>query len=387
MGLGKTFVGSEKLWELNTPYNLVICQKSKINDWMNHFKTYYGDDYQVIRYSQQPIVTIPTDSIIVVNYETAWRRPELKKLRHFTLMLDESSKIKNERSNQSKFILELQPDNVILLSGTPTGGKYEELWSQLHLLGWRINKTVFLNQYTVQEWDDVLGHYKIVGYQHVDRLIRKLHQYGAVFMKSNEVFDLPKQNDVYVKCRITKDYKQFAKDHYAIRDGEEIVGDTAATAKLYLRQFAGVWNPNKLQQVEDLISSTDDRLIIFYNFKAEYETLAALCKKLKRPVATMNGSLKDMSAYETESDSVSLVQYQAGAMGLNLQKANKIIYFTLTDKSELFEQSKKRIHRIGQDKPCFYYYLLTTGSIEWRMLDVLKMRRDYTDKLFEKEGN
>jgi len=74
-------------------------------------------------------------------------------------------------------------------------------------------------------------------------------------------------------------------------------------------------------------------------------------------------------------------------MGLNLQKANKVIYFTLTDKSELFEQSKKRIHRIGQDRPCFYYYLLTDGSVEWRMLEILKMRRDYTDKLFEKEGN
>lgn len=385
MGLGKTFVGSEKLWELNTPYNLVVCQKSKINDWIDHFKKYYSDDYQVIRYSQQPINTIPTNSIIVVNYEIAWRRPELLRLRHFTLMLDESSKIKNERSNQSKFILKLKPDNVILLSGTPTGGKYEELWSQLHLLGWNIKKKVFLNQYTVQEWDDVMSHYKIVGYQHTDRLIKKLHQYGAVFMKSNEVFDLPKQNEIYIKCKTTKDYKKFAKNHYAVVNDKEIVGDTAATAKLYLRQFAGVWNKHKLQQVEDLISSTNDRLIIFYNFKSEYQELLSICKKLNRPVATMNGSLKDMTAYDKQSNSVSLIQYQAGAMGLNLQKSNKIIYFTLTDKSELFEQSKKRIHRIGQNRPCFYYYLLTDGSVEWRMLDVLKMRKDYTDKLFEKE--
>lgn len=55
-------------------------------------------------------------------------------------MLDESSMIKNEKSNRSKFILGLNAENVILLSGTPTGGKYEELWSQLHLLGWNISK-------------------------------------------------------------------------------------------------------------------------------------------------------------------------------------------------------------------------------------------------------
>ena len=42
MGLGKTFVGSEKMVQLGSNVNLVICQKSKIDDWMQHFKTYYA---------------------------------------------------------------------------------------------------------------------------------------------------------------------------------------------------------------------------------------------------------------------------------------------------------------------------------------------------------
>lgn len=29
MGLGKTFVGAEKVWELNNDVNLVICQKPR----------------------------------------------------------------------------------------------------------------------------------------------------------------------------------------------------------------------------------------------------------------------------------------------------------------------------------------------------------------------
>jgi SNF2 family DNA or RNA helicase len=59
--------------------------------------------------------------------------------------------------------------------------------------------------------------------------------------------------------------------------------------------------------------------------------------------------------YDEYNNTVTLIQYQAGSMGLNLQKANKIVYFTPTLSSELFEQSKKRIHRIGQDQTCFYY--------------------------------
>ncbi|MBG9879678.1 SNF2-related protein [Bacillus tropicus] len=380
MGLGKTFVGSEKMWELNTPYNLLICQKSKIDDWKEHFEQHY--DYEVIVFDKQRMEDIPEESVLIVNYERAWRREELLKLNNFTLMLDESSKIKNDKSKQTKFILKLNAENVILLSGTPTGGKYEELWSQLHLLGWKITQKLFLKQFVVQEWDDRNSKYKITGYKNVERLKAKLKQYGAVFMKTEEVIDLPETTDVKVKIPGTKLYKEFKK-HHIVEIGEELlIGDTPAAKKLYLRQLAGSYNENKLQYVKDLVESTNDRIIIFYNFKKEYEALVDLIEK---PISTVNGNLKDLTAYENFENSVTLIQYQAGAMGLNLQKANKIVYFTLTDKSELFEQSKKRTHRIGQERPCFYYYLLTDGSIEWRMLDVLKERKDYTDALFEKE--
>ncbi|HFJ9474209.1 Helicase conserved C-terminal domain-containing protein [Bacillus sp. 5mfcol3.1] len=380
MGLGKTFVGSEKMWELNTPYNLLICQKSKIDDWKEHFEQHY--DYEVIVFDKQRMGDIPEESVLIVNYERAWRRDELLKLNNFTLMLDESSKIKNDKSKQTKFILKLNAENIILLSGTPTGGKYEELWSQLHLLGWKITQKLFLKQFVVQEWDDRNSKYKITGYKNVDRLKAKLKQYGAVFMKTEEVFDLPEATDVKVKIPGTKLYKEFKK-HHIVEIGEGLLlGDTPAAKKLYLRQLAGSYNESKLQYVKDLVESTNDRIIIFYNFKKEYEALVDLIEK---PISTVNGDLKDLSAYEKFENSVTLIQYQAGAMGLNLQKSNKIVYFTLTDKSELFEQSKKRTHRIGQERPCFYYYLLTDGSIEWRMLDVLKERKDYTDALFEKE--
>ncbi|WP_461181827.1 SNF2-related protein [Virgibacillus kimchii] len=381
MGLGKTFVGSEKMWELNTPFNLLICQKSKIGDWYNHFKEHYVE-YEIIIFDKQSFDKVPEDSILIINYEKAWRRTELKKLNNFTLMLDESSQIKNEKSKQSKFILGLDPEHVILLSGTPTGGKYEELWSQLHLLGWKIDKKTFYRHYVVREWDDLNQQYKIVGYKNVDRLKRKLRKYGAVFMKTDEVFDLPATNDIPVKISSTKEYMEFAK-HSIVEIGDELlVGDTAPTKKLYMRQLAGVYNQHKLNYVKDLIDSTNDRIIIFYNYTKEYETLKGLTDK---PVSTVNGALKDLTAYEEQENSITLIQYQAGAMGLNLQKANKIVYFTLSDSSELFEQSKKRIHRIGQERPVFYYYLLTAGSIEWRMKEVLEMRKDYTDELFEEE--
>lgn len=394
MGLGKTFVGSEKMRELGAKVNLVICQKSKIQDWCDHFNVNY--QCEVVDLTTLKIdkfdsfihlcEVIPHTIVGIINYDLIFRRPALAKLRDFTLILDESSLVQNETSKRSKFILKrLKAENVILLSGTPTGGKYEKLWSQCQLLGWNISKTAFWNTYVKYHFEDFDGFpVKIIdGYKNVERLKRKLCEQGAVFMKSNEVFDLPQQIDTNLHCTVSKEYRKFHKDAIVKFDNQEFVGDTSLTKMLYERMLCGFANKEKLNLFKDLLSSTDDRLIVFYNFQNELMKLSEIVIDSDRPLSIVNGDTKDLSAYENFENSVTLIQYQAGAMGLNLQKSNKIVYFTPTLSSELFEQSKKRTHRIGQERTCFYYYLICKNSIETKIYSALKMRRDYTERLFE----
>lgn len=402
MGLGKTFVGSEKLKQLGSKVNLVVCQKSKVQDWVDHFRTYYPE------YKTYDATSAKKDekrsyfygfwltyrngsffpSIIVINYDLLWRRPDLMDLRNFTLMLDESSLIQNPSAKRTKFILKMQPENVILLSGTPTGGKYERLWTQMHLLGWGISRKLYDQTFMIWDYiDNWQTGYKIPvvkGYKNIPRLKDKMREYGCIFMKTEECFDLPQQQDLLIRVDSSADYKRFMKHRYLQRpDGTELVGDTTLTARLYARQLCGQYSKDKLSAVTDLIDSTEDRLIIFYNFTAEMEMLRKICGD--RPVSIVNGSTKDLRAYEQYSGSVTLIQYQAGAHGLNLQKARRIIYYTLPESSELFEQSRKRIHRIGQEQTCFYYIPICRGSIEEKILQALKMRRDYTDQLFKQD--
>lgn len=388
MGLGKTFVGSEKMMELGKQCNLIVCQKSKIDDWMEHFVKHYP--MAVFNLTDKTDFKLFWESAVfgkvgIINYDLVWRRKDLLKLKDFTLMLDESSLIQNSKANRTKFILKMQPANVILLSGTPTSGKYENLWTQCKLLGWNISQNTYNSHYVNFEEIKVAGvPIKVVSkkepYKNVDRLKSKLCEHGAVFMKTEECFDLPEQNFITVKVDTSKEYRKFKKDSIVEVDGLLLVGDTTLTKMMYSRMLCGQYNQDKLQAFKELVESTNDRLVVFYNFNEE---LFRLKQMVDKPISEVNGHTKDLTAYENESDSITFVQYQAGSMGLNLQKANKIIYFTLPLMSEHFEQSKKRVHRIGQEQPCFYYQLICKNSIEEKILQTLEMRKNFTDELFK----
>lgn len=403
MGLGKTFTGAEKMRQLGGRVNLVICQKSKVEDWYEHFDAYYWstEDDEMFNTIYMHDLTDPDGMdmfcynartsggiqiVGIINYDLIFRRPELMKMHFNTIMLDESSMIQNETAKRTKAILKLKTDNVILLSGTPTGGKYEKLYSQLKLLGWNISKTQYWSEFIETRKID-MGGFSIpivTGYKNVGRLKRKMRQYGCNFLKTDEVFDLPAQTFTDIEVNTTKEYRKFKKDKIVTYGERELVGDTTLTQMLYERQLCGAYNAEKLAAFADILDSTNDRLTVFYNFNGEREELEKICEKYKRPVSVVCGAVKDLKAYENVADSVTLIQYQAGAMGLNLQKANKIIYFSPPLSSELYEQSKKRIHRIGQERPCFYYRLICKKSIEEKIYETLEMRRDFTEKLFMK---
>lgn len=388
--------------DLDARVNLVICQKSKLQDWLNHFELYSDTwrNHNLIydltdKNALEAFLSVVQDHgytqriIGVINYDLIWRRPQLLQLEKFTLLLDESSLITNEQAKRSKFILKLNALNVILLSGTPTGGKYELLWSQMHLLGWKISKQMYWNQYIETHYEDVNGFPLLIvdGYKNVNRLKKKMRDHGCHFLKTDEVVDLPEQVNQKSYVMPSKEYLKFKKDRIITVDDKELVGDTTLTRLLYERQLSGQYSQEKLKAFVDLIQSTNERVIVFYNFWEELHKMQqALMDEdfmIINRFSVVNGKIRALQNYEQKEDSITFIQYQAGAYGLNLQKACRIIYFTPPLSSELFEQSKKRIHRIGQKSTCFYYYLICRGSVEEKIYEVLKQRKDYTEQLFE----
>ena len=186
---------------------------------------------------------------------------------------------------------------------------------------------------------------------------------------------MPSQTFTDVKIENNKEYKKAFET-------KVINGEPAkSTLALFtgLRQLTN--SKEKIEAYKDLLESTNDRLIVFYNFDEELKDLRLATKD--RPISIINGKIKDLNAYEKDNNSITFIQYQAGAMGLNLQKANKIIYYAPPLSSELYQQSMKRIHRIGQDQPCFYYRFITKNSLEEKIYFSLEKHEDYTLRLFD----
>ena len=394
MGLGKTFTGSEKLISLGYNKNLIICQKSKIIDWKNHIKKYY--DVAVFDLTENKklvseFLNCSTRAIAIINYDLVFRREQLLNIENLALLLDESSLIQNEKAKRTKFILSLKAVAVVLLSGTPVGGKYENLYSQLKLLNVRMTKSAYWNKFIrwhLESYGTGIPFRRVDGYKNVDELVELLQSHGADFLKTSDVLELPEQNFIKIEHPTSKEYRNFLKTGIftgKLADEEvEFIGDNPLKKLLYVRQLCSYGNSERLERLKDLIESCDKRLVIFYNFNAE---LAAMKKAIGniRPFSEVNGTVKNLSHYEKWDNSITFVQYQSGAMGLNLQKADTIIYFSLPLSSELFEQSKKRIHRLGQQNKCTYYIFMCENSVEQKIYSTLQERKDYTDKLFEKD--
>lgn len=99
MGLGKTFVGAEKMYLLNNTVNLIVCQKSKIDDWVDHMKTYYPE-YRVMDLTKKSEgvnfrTLVETKDLYdqniqivgVINYDLVFRRKYIAHITDFTLLL------------------------------------------------------------------------------------------------------------------------------------------------------------------------------------------------------------------------------------------------------------------------------------------------------------
>lgn len=388
-GTGKTTTSSHKAVTYNAPI-IVVAPKAVCSQWLEHFKSAHPEwlryDLQKKQQFTNFVHAEAQNRIGVITYGLVWRRPELMKLKGFTLILDESHNICNPTSKQTKGVMKLKFDNLILLSGTPNGGAYEKLYTQMKMLGYKQNKKQFTDRYcnmfTMESGGvkfQVLS--KTNPYKNIDELNKILRDdLHCVFLKTNDVIELPSQHFIPIDVPVTKQYKAFIVNDYIDLGDKEYIAGSPTEKLLYSRYLCGADNQNKIDVLTTLLDGIDDRVIIFYNFNNECDVLTKLCKKLKKKAFICNGAVKQVDEFKKHDKSVLLAQLDSAGTGLNLQYCNKIIYFSPTLKTVVYTQSKNRIWRVGQK--CKSTYWLLKSGIDYDIYNTLDKGEDYTNELF-----
>jgi SNF2 family DNA or RNA helicase len=76
---------------------------------------------------------------------------------------------------------------------------------------------------------------------------------------------------------------------------------------------------------------------------------------------------------------VLLAQQAVANYGLDLSKANVAIFYSLAPSSALHRQVVERIDRIGKRNDLLYIYLLTEGTVDMDLYNLLEEKRFYAD--------
>lgn len=371
---------------------LIVAPKATLGAW--------NRDVLKFSYSEQAEWN---NRVVVINYDKVWRTPEYKK-KWDCIVLDESHCIKNHHSKRAQFLLKLAIDAKYryILTGTPIGNKHiEEIWSQYAFLkpnchkGWIGSEWLgsygkFLDRYCYLN-----KYYKPYAYRNVDEIQKTINEHCYRLTK-NEALDLPEQlpDDIH-RLEMGNTEKNYYKT--LVSKGGiakfDILCDNPLSLLSKLRQLCSGYlcdatniKSTKLNALAEFLDNWDKKLVIFAEFKRSIATIKSQLSKLGINFIVLDGEQPNKNIWQDfqkdESIQVIICQYKSANAGIDLFAADTILYYEPTLSGIIYEQSRGRIHRIGQHYPCSYVHFITEGTIEEQIYQTISQSQEFTEKLF-----
>jgi SNF2 family DNA or RNA helicase len=90
-----------------------------------------------------------------------------------------------------------------------------------------------------------------------------------------------------------------------------------------------------------------------------------------------------VDAFQAGDGELFLISLKAGGAGLNLTAADYVIHMDPWWNPAVEDQASDRAHRIGQQRPVTVYRLVTRDTIEDKIVDLHRHKRDLADSLLE----
>lgn len=380
MGTGKTV---EALAWMHTKgsklkHVLIVAPANVIYKWKDEVDKWLGWSAEVVGKIKS---AFPITRIYIMSYAIMRERYQKLEKTHFDLIIfDESHKLKDRKSSQTraaKRIIAGVP-YVLMLTGTPFLNRPNELFTPLNMLrpkDWP-EFFAFAHRYCAAIKGDMGWDFS--GSSNEEELRERLKFTMIRRLKVDVLDQLPD----LVRARIP--VKIVNKSEYNNKKRETLAGLTVSNALTRLnklRQVVGRGKvPAALTWVENfLVESPDQKLVIYVHHIAIVESLAA--SLTKHGVAILQGSVsaKDRASiikrFQESKKPRILVMSSAGSEGIDLWRANHILFVEREWSPAAEEQAEARLHRLGQKNAVTAWYLVAQDTLDMHMDAVIETKR------------
>ena len=278
------------------------------------------------------------------------------------------------------FIFIAKRNRWIMLSATP-GDTWMDYGALFLANGFYRNKTEFIKKHVVYS--------RFSNYPSIERYVDEtiLQQHRDEILVDMEFLRPTKRHDIYISVSYDKKaYEVIEKRRWNASENRPI-RDAAEMCALMRRCVNN--SEDRLEKLKTLLLIRP-KVIIFYNYNYELESLKKLMHKLWREFGEWNGhkheEIPDMEEW------CYLVQYTAGAEGWNCVKTDTIIFYSENYSYKIMEQARGRIDRVNTPfKDLYYYHLTSDSSIDKAIGRALGKKKTFNlsrfgeDHGFEKE--
>jgi len=397
---------------------LIVAPLSILGVWQEEFSKFANFDYTLAMLTGSGIKKLDTLhhmsgtvlQVAVINYESAWRmEKELLQWNADLIIADEGHKIKTHNISAAKAIHKLgaKARYKLLLTGTVITNKAIDVFSQYKFL----NPVVFGPSFYVfrNRYFDMVGygnHTPVLKRSMEQELTSRLHSIAFRATKA-ECLDLPEMTDIIrhidLEPAAMKIYRDLVKDSYAELGKGEITVTNVLTRLLRLSQLTGGFigddesgsvqkiSEAKLQALEDILDTTlqeDKKLVIIARFVPEIKAICKMLEKKDIRYSLIMGGVKDrteqVEQFQNSPEiSVFVGQIATAGLGITLTAASTMVFYSLDYSMSNFEQTKARIHRVGQKSKCTYLYLIVKGTVDEKVLKALRQKADLAKTLVD----
>lgn len=131
------------------------------------------------------------------------------------------------------------------------------------------------------------------------------------------------------------------------------------------------------------------RVLVFSQFVRHLKLIEEHLTDSGIPYQYLDGSTpakaraERIAAFQAGEGDAFLISLKAGGTGLNLTAADYVIHMDPWWNPAAEDQASDRAHRIGQTRPVTIYRLVTRGTIEERIVDLHRHKRELADRLLE----